>query len=86
MIKYEFMMNFFINFFSVLHYLLLLIIKGLNLNLFSHVAIGKTLISSMGKMYTDFQKYFQFTIFMSNLEKDFPQIKFVVNESMISPD
>lgn len=54
MIQYEFIMNFFINFLNVLHYLLLLIIKGLNLNLFSHVAIGKTLISSLGKMYTDF--------------------------------
>ena len=58
MIQYEFIMNFFINVLNVWHYLLLLAIKGMNLNLFSHVAIGKTLIQSLGKTYTDLTKYF----------------------------
>ena len=58
MIQYEFFVNFCINMLNVFHYLLLLIIKGMNLNLISHVGIGKTLIQSIGKMYSDFKKYF----------------------------
>ena len=58
MIRFEFIMNFCINILNVFHFLLLLIIKGMNLNLISHVGIGKTLIQSIGKMYADFKKYF----------------------------
>ena len=58
MIRFEFIINFGINLLNVFHFLLLLIIKGMNLNLISHVGIGKTLIQSIGKMYGDFKKYF----------------------------
>lgn len=43
-IQHEFLLNLVIDILQVLNFMLLLGIKGLNLNLFSHVAIGKTLL------------------------------------------
>ena len=50
------MVNFVIDILQVLNFMLLLGIKGLNLNLFSHVAIGKTLLSAYMKLYNDISK------------------------------
>jgi hypothetical protein len=49
-------MNLIIDILQVMNFMLLLGIKGLNLNLFSHVAIGKTLLSSYMKLYGDINK------------------------------
>ena len=74
------MMNLIIDIIQVMNFMLLLGIKGLNLNLFSHVAIGKTLLQAYMKLYSDINKKMQFNRFMNNLEKDFPLIKFVVGQ------
>ena len=79
-IQHEFILNLFIDMLQVLNFMLLLCVKGLNVNLFSHVAIGKTLVSSYLKLYNDINKKLQFNRFMDNLEKDFPMIKFVIAE------
>ena len=73
------MLNLVIDILQVLNFMLLLGIKGHNLNLFSHVAIGKTLLSAFMKLYNDINKKMQFNRFMNNLEKDFPLIKFIVS-------
>lgn len=67
---------------NVLNFMLLLGIKGMNLNLFSHVCIGKTLLQAYMKLYADINKKMQFNRFMSNLEKDFPLIKYVVTNEV----
>ena len=74
------MLNLVIDILKVLNFMLLLGIKGLNLNLFSHVAIGKTLLQAYMKLYNDINKKMQFNRFMNNLEKDFPMIKFVLTD------
>lgn len=76
------MLNLVIDILQVLNFMLLLGVKGLNLNLFSHVAIGKTLLSAYMKLYNDINKKMQFNRFMKNLEKDFPLIKYVVTNEV----
>jgi hypothetical protein len=79
MINFEFVLKFLIDLLSLLHFLLVLFIKGLNISLLTHVAVFKTIYNSYSRLYSNTFKFFQFREFMANLEKDFPFIKFKIS-------
>ena len=72
-------MNMFLNTNSIVHFMQLLLIRGLNCSVFTHFFVGKTVFSSFHKFYTDITSFMKFRSFIKNLEKDFPLMKYTRN-------
>ena len=67
MIYFEFAMNMCINLVNSVHFLQLILIRGLNISVFTHFIIGRTAFSAVNKLYIDVSRFLKFREFMASL-------------------
>jgi hypothetical protein len=76
MINFEFGQRAVVETITMCNFMLILFVRGMTVSLFTHVAVFKAIFQSYSRLFSNFQKFFQFRDFMQNLERDFPLVRF----------